>query len=66
MILDRYFARRFLQSFLVIGGIFLTLMILIDLIEQVRKFTDVDLSFGQLLRLTLLNTRRQSARCCRC
>ncbi|MTI03462.1 LPS export ABC transporter permease LptG [Ruegeria arenilitoris] len=56
MILDRYFARRFLQSFLVIGGIFLTLMILIDLIEQVRKFTDVDLSFGQLLRLTLLNT----------
>ena len=56
MILDRYFARRFLQSFVVIGGIFLTLMILIDLIEQVRRFEDVDLSFGQLLQLTLLNT----------
>ena len=56
MILDRYFARRFLQSFLVIGGIFLTLMILIDLIEQVRRFDDVDLSFGRLLHLTLLNT----------
>ena len=56
MILDRYFARRFIQSFLVIGGIFLTLMILIDLIEQVRRFNGVGLSFGQLLQLTLLNT----------
>ncbi len=56
MILDRYFARRFLQSFVVIGAIFLTLMILIDLIEQVRRFGDADLSFGQLLGLTLLNT----------
>lgn len=55
MILDRYFARRFLQSFLVIGGVFLTLILLIDLIEQVRRFEDVDLSFGRLMHLTLLN-----------
>ncbi|SHE45065.1 lipopolysaccharide export system permease protein [Ruegeria intermedia] len=56
MILDRYLARRFLQSFLVIGAIFLTLMFLIDLIEQLRRFGDANLSFGQLLQLTLLNT----------
>ncbi|WP_170774426.1 LPS export ABC transporter permease LptG [Ruegeria lacuscaerulensis] len=56
MILDRYFARRFMQSFLVIGAIFLTLLILIDLIEQVRRFDDENLSFGRLLHLTLLNT----------
>ncbi len=56
MILDRYFARRFLQSFLVIGGVFLTLVMLIDLIEQVRRFDQVSLSFGQLMHLTLLNT----------
>ncbi len=56
MILDRYFARRFVQSFLVIGGIFLTLMMLIDLIEQVRRHDEANLSFGQLMRLTLLNT----------
>ncbi len=56
VILDRYFARRFLQSFVVIGSIFLTLLILIDLIEQVRRFDDHDLSVGQLLGLTLLNT----------
>ncbi|KUJ80862.1 LPS export ABC transporter permease LptG [Ruegeria marisrubri] len=55
MILDRYFARRFLQSFLVIGGVFLTLILLIDLIEQVRRFEDYDLSFGRLMHLTLLN-----------
>lgn len=55
MILDRYFARRFIQSFVVIGGIFLTLLILIDLVEQVRRFDDANLSFGQLLQLTLLN-----------
>lgn len=55
MILDRYFARRFLQSFLVIGGVFLTLILLIDLIEQLRRFEGVDVSFGQLVRLTLLN-----------
>ncbi len=56
MILDRYFARRFLQNFMVIGGIFLTLLILIDLIEQARRFDDENLSFGRLLHLTLLNT----------
>ena len=56
MILDRYFARRFIQSFAVIGGIFLVLMMLIDLIEQARRFDDVDLSPGQLLQLTFLNT----------
>ncbi|WP_420586900.1 LPS export ABC transporter permease LptG [Ruegeria sp.] len=56
MILDRYFARRFTQSFLVIGGIFLTLLILIDLVEQARRFDSENLSFGRLLHLTLLNT----------
>lgn len=55
MILDRYFARRFLQSFLVIGSVFLTLILLIDLIEQLRRFEGVDVSFGQLFSLTLLN-----------
>ncbi len=55
MILDRYFARRFAQSFLLIGTVFLTLIMLIHLIEQLRKFEGVDVSFGQLFRLMLLN-----------
>lgn len=55
MILDRYFARRFLQSFLMIGAIFLSLILLIDLIEQLRRFEEVDVTFAQLVQLTLLN-----------
>jgi lipopolysaccharide export system permease protein len=55
MILDRYFARRFVQAFALIGGVFLTLIMLIDLIEQLRRFGGVDVRFGQLVRLTLLN-----------
>ncbi|WP_238370675.1 LPS export ABC transporter permease LptG [Heliomarina baculiformis] len=55
MILDRYFARRFLQSFLMIGGVFLTLIMLIDLIEQLRRFEGLDISFAQMLALTMLN-----------
>jgi len=55
MTLDLYFARRFAQSFLLIGAVFLTLIMLIDLIEQLRRFRDVEVGFGQLVRLTLLN-----------
>lgn len=55
MILDRYFARRFTQSFLLIGAVFLTLIMLIDLIEQIRRFEGHDVSFGQLIQLMLLN-----------
>lgn len=56
MTLDFYFARRFAANFLLIGGVFLTLIMLIDLIEQLRRFEGVDVSFGQLFGLTLLNT----------
>lgn len=55
MILDLYFARRFAQSFLLIGAVFMSLIMLIDLIEQLRKFEGIDVSFGQLFRLMLLN-----------
>ena len=55
MTLDFYFARRFSASFLLIGGVFLSLIMLIDLIEQLRRFEGVEVSFGQLIGLTLLN-----------
>ncbi|MFW8592796.1 LPS export ABC transporter permease LptG [Cribrihabitans neustonicus] len=56
MKLDLYYARRFLQWFLVICGVLMTLVILIDLNEQIRRFESQDLSAGQLIGLTLLNT----------
>ncbi|MGR3759122.1 LPS export ABC transporter permease LptG [Roseobacteraceae bacterium NS-SX3] len=55
MKLDAYYARRFLQWFAVICGVLMTLVALIDLSEQFRKFDAQDLSFGQLVVLTLLN-----------
>jgi lipopolysaccharide export system permease protein len=55
MILDRYFARRFIQSFLLIGSVFLTLIMLVELVEQIRRFEGNDVSFGQLTQLMLLS-----------
>ncbi|GHG80255.1 LPS export ABC transporter permease LptG [Pseudodonghicola xiamenensis] len=55
MILDRYFTRRFLQAFGLIAGIFFALIMLIDLIEQLRRFEGMRLGLGKLLHLSLLN-----------
>ncbi|NIZ12405.1 LPS export ABC transporter permease LptG [Phaeobacter sp. HF9A] len=56
MILDLYYARRFLQSFVIIAGVLMSLVMLIDLSEQFRRFDAQGLNLGQLLGLTLLNT----------
>ena len=55
MILHLYFARRFAMLVLLLMGVLFSLMILIDLIEQTRRFSSFDVSFGQRLGLTLLN-----------
>ncbi|MAY85873.1 MAG: LPS export ABC transporter permease LptG [Pseudooceanicola sp.] len=55
MILDLYFARKFLQSFLLILAVFLTLISLIDVIEQIRSFSSADVGLARLAVLTLLN-----------
>ncbi|MGJ8545384.1 MAG: LPS export ABC transporter permease LptG [Sulfitobacter sp.] len=55
MILHFYFARRFFLAFLLITFVLLSLVVLVDLIDQSRRFSDADLSFGALLGLTLLN-----------
>ncbi|WP_428924706.1 LPS export ABC transporter permease LptG [Marinibacterium sp. SX1] len=55
MILDRYFARRFLVQMAIIMVVFLTLMFLIELIEQVRRFGGSDVRLTQILYLVSLN-----------
>lgn len=55
MTLDLYYAKRFGQWFLVISGVLMTLVILIDLNEQIRRFGSQDLGIGKLIGLTLLN-----------
>ncbi len=55
MILHRYFARRFLLSFLAVFGIFFAMLWSLDLIDQVRRFGAVDASLRQIVGLTFLN-----------
>ncbi|MEX0285490.1 MAG: LPS export ABC transporter permease LptG [Paracoccaceae bacterium] len=55
MMLDIYFARRFILSFLLITSVFLALMMLIDLLEQLRKFEGTDVSTAQISWLMMLN-----------
>ncbi|NEY89180.1 LPS export ABC transporter permease LptG [Tabrizicola oligotrophica] len=55
MTLDLYIARRFLGSFLRVFGIFLGVLLLIDLIEQIRRFSDIGIGLSQALLLALLN-----------
>lgn len=55
MILHLYFARRFAISSLVVASVVMAMLMLVDLIDQTRRFSDHDVSFSQLLELTLLN-----------
>lgn len=55
MILHFYFARRFLFSFAAVTAGFLTMAMLVDLIEQVRDFEGLDVSFAQMMQIVLLN-----------
>ena len=55
MILHLYFARKFVLSFLSVLGIFFAILVLVDLVEQVRRFSSDAFTFGAALRLTLLN-----------
>lgn len=55
MILARYVARRFLRSFLTIAGAFLLILLLIDMIEMIRRFADRGIGLGGALRLAGLN-----------
>ena len=55
MTLHYYFARRFLWTFLGIFAVFFLFQVLLDLVEQIRRYGD-EISFGEVMRLTLLNT----------
>jgi lipopolysaccharide export system permease protein len=55
MILHLYFARRFATAFLFLTGVFYALIVLVDLIEQTRKFSSFNVSLSDRLGLTFLN-----------
>ena len=55
MTLDLYIARRFCISFLKVTVVFLGILVLIDMIEQIRRFSDTDIGTTKALMLALLN-----------
>lgn len=55
MILHFYFARRFLASFALIFIVLFALVMLVDLVDQSRRFAEDGLGFDQLLGLSLLS-----------
>ena len=55
MILHLYFARRFGIAFLFVTGAFSVLIVLLDFIEQLRRFRGYDVAFGKILQLVTLN-----------
>ncbi|WP_299150128.1 LPS export ABC transporter permease LptG [uncultured Tateyamaria sp.] len=55
MILHLYFARRFALALLMIAIVLSTIVVLVDLIDQTRKFADYDVSFAERIVLTILN-----------
>lgn len=55
MTLDLYIARRFLGSFLKVFGVFLGVLTLIDLIEQIRRYSGTGINLAEALVLSVLN-----------
>ena len=55
MILHLYCARRFSMAFLFVTGAFSVLIVLLDFIEQLRRFRGHDVAFGKILHLVTLN-----------
>ncbi len=56
MILHIYFARRFAMGFVMITAVLFALVMLVDAVEQARRFGSYDIGWQKILGLTLLNT----------
>ena len=55
MILERYLIRRIAASFLMVSGIFLSMLLLLDMVEQMRRLSGRNVGFEQIIRLSALN-----------
>jgi lipopolysaccharide export system permease protein len=56
MILHLYFARRFLTAFLGLALLLFFFIALVDAIDLMRDFSELDVSFGQVLSLVMLKS----------
>ena len=56
MILSRYIARRFLWSFLQVLFVFWAIMLMIDVVEQLRRFSGQDVALSRAFWMAAMNT----------
>ncbi|MFC7705032.1 LPS export ABC transporter permease LptG [Plastorhodobacter daqingensis] len=55
MTLARYFARRFLRAFAIVLGVFAGMLLLLDMVEQIRRLSGSAPGLGPALELAALN-----------
>ncbi len=55
MTLDLYFARRFLKAFGLVFGAFLGFLLLLEMVEQIRRFDTSELGLREAFELALLS-----------
>lgn len=55
MILYRYFARRFLTAFLLVFGVFTGIVLMIEVVEQIRSLRNDAVGFSETLELAFLH-----------
>lgn len=55
MTLSLYLARRFLWSFGMVLAVFLGILLLVDMVEQLRRFANAPVGLAEALRLAALN-----------
>lgn len=55
MTLARYVANKYLRAFVLLAGVFLAILLLIDMVEQIRRFSDDGISLGGAARLSALS-----------
>merc|ERR1712137_298558 len=56
MILHLYFARRFIMGFILISAVLFSLLVLVDMVDQARRFGSYDIGWLRLFGMTLLKT----------
>lgn len=54
MRLDLYFARRWLKAFALVGAAFFGFLLLVEIVEQIRRFDTSDIGLSEALELALL------------
>ena len=45
MILHLYFARRFIMGFILISAVLFSLLVLVDMVDQARRFSSYDIGW---------------------